>query len=204
MIVSYAGIIFASFWALTSLCIGVERIALVVSALSVGIGFGLQAITQNFISGLILLAERPVKIGDIVRIGTDEGDVKRINVRSTEIQIADRSTLIVPNSELITKSIRNMTLADPIGRVQIMFTAPITIDAIAVRETLLQIFDKHPAVLDDPKPNVFIDAISDGKISFNALAFVAGPRQVYSTRSALLFSVLEKFRADDIQLTAPA
>lgn len=201
MIVSYAGIIFVGFWALASLGIGVERIALVVSALSVGIGFGLQAITQNFISGLILLAERPVKIGDTVRIGTDEGDVKRISVRATEIQIADRSTLIVPNSELITKTIRNMTLADPLGRIQIAFTAPIAIDVLAVRKHLLEIFDENAAVLDDPKPSVFIDAITDGKVAFNAIAFVSGPRQVYSTRSALLFAILEKFRTDEIQLT---
>jgi potassium efflux system protein len=73
-----------------------------------------------------------------------------------------------------------------------------------VRKTLLDLFDEHPAVLDDPKPSVFIDAITDGKVGFNAFAFVAGPRAVYSTRSALLFSVLEKFRADGIKLVAPA
>ncbi|MEG8025911.1 mechanosensitive ion channel [Sphingomonas aurantiaca] len=99
MVARYAGIIAAVLWALGALGIGMEKLAVVLGALSVGIGFGLQAITQNFVSGLILLAERPVKIGDLVRIGNMEGDVKRINVRSTEIQVADRSTLIVPNSE---------------------------------------------------------------------------------------------------------
>lgn len=202
-IVSYGGIILAGFWSITALGIGVERIALVVSALSVGIGFGLQAITQNFISGLILLAERPVKIGDTVRIGTDEGDVKRISVRSTEIQIADRSTLIVPNSELITKTIRNMTLADPLGRVQISFSAPLDVDTAAVRTALLDLYKAHPAVLDDPLPSVFIDGIVGGQIAFNSFAFVASPRQVYSTRSALLFDVLERFRRDGIVLVAP-
>jgi small-conductance mechanosensitive channel len=203
-IVSYAGIILAGFWALTALGIGVERIALVVSALSVGIGFGLQAITQNFVSGLILLAERPVKIGDTVRIGTDEGDVRRISVRSTEIQIADRSTLIVPNSELITKTIRNMTLANPLGRIQIVFAAPLDVDVANVRRALLDIYAAHEAVLADPAPSVFIDGIEDGKIVFKSFAFVAGPRAVYTTRSAIFFAMLERFRSDGIALVATA
>ncbi|WP_443019362.1 mechanosensitive ion channel family protein [Sphingomonas sp. 22R3R2A-7] len=126
-------------------------------ALSVGIGFGLQAITQNFVSGLILLAERPVKIGDWVRIGNQEGDVKRINVRSTEIQVADRSTLIVPNSELITKTIQNMTLAAPIGRIQLQFSVPLESDIDAVRTMLFAAFAEKPEVLDDPEVKVFID-----------------------------------------------
>ncbi|WP_294645697.1 DUF3772 domain-containing protein [uncultured Aureimonas sp.] len=202
-IVTYAGILLAGFWAITTLGIGVERIALVVSALSVGIGFGLQAITQNFVSGLILLAERPVKIGDTVRIGTDEGDVKRISVRSTEIQIADRSTLIVPNSELVTKSIRNMTLADPLGRIQIMFSVPIDADVAAVRGAILETYAGHEAVLSEPAPSVFIDGIDDGKVTFKSFAFVGGPRQVYGTRSAILFTLLGRFRSEGIPLTAP-
>ena len=109
-LLGYVGGIVVIAIALSALGIGVERIAWVASALSVGIGFGLQAIVQNFISGLILLAERPVKVGDWVVLGTSEGDVRRINVRATEIQLGDRSTLIVPNSEFITKTVRNMTL----------------------------------------------------------------------------------------------
>ncbi|RIY02664.1 mechanosensitive ion channel family protein [Aureimonas flava] len=202
-IVSYAGILLAGFWAISTLGIGVERIALVVSALSVGIGFGLQAITQNFVSGLILLAERPVKIGDTVRIGTEEGDVRRISVRSTEIQIADRSTLIVPNSELVTKPIRNMTLADPLGRIQIVFSAPIGVDVAAVRQAILETFAAQEAVRTEPAPSVFIDGIDEGKVTFKSFAFVGGPRQVYGTRSAVLFTLLERLRAEGVHLTAP-
>src|SRR5690606_26008895 len=92
----YTGIVVAVALALSALGIGLERVAWIASALSVGIGFGLQAVVQNFVSGLILLAERPVKVGDWVSLGGVEGDIRRINVRATEIQMSDRSTVIVP------------------------------------------------------------------------------------------------------------
>ncbi len=203
-VVRYLASILVCLWALASLGIGVERIALLLSALSVGIGFGLQAITQNFVSGLILLFERPVKIGDLIRVGDQEGDVLRINVRATEIQIADRSTLIVPNSELITKTVRNMTLADPIGRVQLKFSVGIDADVAKVREMLLSMFDASPAVLDQPPPKVFVDSIADGRVNINSFAFVASQRDVYPTRSELLFRLLADLPAAGIDLgTAP-
>lgn len=200
MVARYTGLILAMLWALASLGIGLERIALLLSALSVGIGFGLQAITQNFVSGLILLAERPVKIGDWVRIGTDEGDIKRISVRATEIQIADKSTLIVPNSELITKAVLNKTLSDPLGRIQLQFSLPLGADVVRARDILLAIYAETPAVLDEPKPTVFIDSIVDGRINLNSFAHVNGPRDVYSTRSTILFRLLTDLPAAGIEL----
>ncbi|MBA2935610.1 mechanosensitive ion channel family protein [Sphingomonas sp. CGMCC 1.13654] len=200
MVARYTGLILAVLWALASLGIGIERIALLLSALSVGIGFGLQAITQNFVSGLILLAERPVKIGDWVRIGDQEGDVKRISVRATEIQIADRSTLIVPNSELITKSIVNKTLADPLGRIQLQFSVPLGTDVEQVRNMVMAIYEAQPAVLDDPKPSLFIDTIADGRINFNGFAFVNSPRSVYGTRSDIWFRLLSELPEAGIEL----
>ena len=193
-ITRYIGIIVAAFWAISTLGIGMERIALLASALSVGIGFGLQAITQNFISGLILLAERPIKIGDTIQVGTDEGDVKRISVRSTEIQIGDRSTLIVPNSELITKTVRNMTLANPLGRVQVKFSIAMDEDVEEIIDILLELFTSHTTVLDDPTPTVMIDSLADEKIHLNGVAFVPSPRLVYATRSDLMLRLLKKLR----------
>ncbi|TIU87900.1 MAG: mechanosensitive ion channel family protein [Mesorhizobium sp.] len=199
-VVKYAGFILACLWGVNTLGIGVERIALVVSALSVGIGFGLQAITQNFISGLILLAERPLKIGDTVRVGTEEGDVRKISVRATEIQISDRSALIVPNSELITKTIRNMTPSEPIGRMEIEFSVPIDHDPKRIQMLVLAIYSEHEGVLDEPQPVILIEAIVDGRINFKSYAFVASPRAVADTKSALLFTLLERFRQADITL----
>jgi small-conductance mechanosensitive channel len=179
------------------------KLAIVASALSVGIGFGLQAITQNFISGLILMAERPVKIGDWVRIGDAEGDVRRINVRSTEIQVSDRSTLIVPNSDLITKTIRNMTMAGPLGRVQLQFSVPLGTDVGAVRALLLELFAAHEHVLTEPAPTVFIDSIAGGMIAINSFAYVSSPRAAYGTRSDLFFQLLQALADARIALSTP-
>jgi small-conductance mechanosensitive channel len=184
--------------------LGFERLALVVSALSVGIGFGLQAITQNFVSGLILLAERPVKIGDWVRIGDQEGDVRRISVRSTEIESGDKSTLIVPNSELITKTIRNMTLANPQGRVQIKFQVPLSTDVARLRQVLLDLYAAHPGVQESPPPAFYIDGIEGGMITINSHGHVGSPRNVYAVRSELLFELLVALQAAGIALATPA
>ncbi len=199
----YLGIIAAVLWGLTALGIGLEKLALVVSALSVGIGFGLQAITQNFVSGLILLAERPVKIGDWVKLGDQEGDIKRISVRSTEIQVGDKSTLIVPNSELITKTIRNMTMGNAQGRIQIQFSVPLSTDVAAVRQILLDCYTEHVGVLAEPAPSVFIDSIANGQVAINSFAYVSGPRAVYGVRSDLYFTMLQKFAAAHIALSSP-
>ena len=200
MVARYSGLLLVGLWAVAALGVGLDRIGLLLSALSVGIGFGLQAITQNFVSGLILLAERPVKIGDWVRIGDQEGDVRRISVRATEIEIADRSILIVPNSELITKPIVNKTHTDPLGRIQLQFSVPIGSDVERVREHVAAIYAAHPAVLEEPKPNLFIDSIADGRINFNGYAYVASPRSVYATRSDLLFRLLRELPERGIEL----
>ncbi|MFN3434296.1 MAG: mechanosensitive ion channel family protein, partial [Sphingomonas sp.] len=200
MVARYLAIALAVVWALASLGIGMERIALLLSALSVGIGFGLQAITSNFVSGLILLAERPIKIGDLIRVGTDEGDVKRISVRSTEIELGDHSTLIVPNSELITKSVLNKTLAGPLGRIQVQFSVPIATDADRVRAIVLETFAAEPTVLDAPAATALVDQIADGRIHFNCFAHVASPRGTGDARSNVLLTLLRRMREEGIEL----
>lgn len=202
-ITRYVGIILVALWALTAMGLNLKNLALLVSALSVGIGFGLQAIIQNFVSGLILLTERPVKIGDWVKLGDQEGDIRRINVRSTEITVGDKSTLIVPNSELITKTVRNMTMGSAQGRIQIQFTLPLNADVAAVKQVLLDAYTAHSSVLSDPAPSVFIDSISGGQVAINSFAYVSSPRQVYGTRSDLFFSLLQELAARGIALSSP-
>ncbi|WP_445513777.1 DUF3772 domain-containing protein [Stenotrophomonas sp. 3(2025)] len=202
-ITRYVGIILVALWALTAMGLNLKNLALLVSALSVGIGFGLQAIIQNFVSGLILLTERPVKIGDWVKLGDQEGDIRRINVRSTEIQVSDKSTLIVPNSELITKTIRNMTMGNNQGRIQIQFAVPASTDVAGLRQALLDAYGAHNTVLQQPAPSVYIDSIAGGQITINSFAYVASPRQVYGTRSDLYFSLLQILAERNIPLSTP-
>ncbi|MES3014806.1 MAG: DUF3772 domain-containing protein, partial [Pseudomonadota bacterium] len=199
----YAGVVVAISLAMSAMGVGLERIAWVASALSVGIGFGLQAVVQNFVSGLILLAERPVKVGDWVSLAGIEGDIRRINVRATEIQMGDRSTVIVPNSEFITKIVRNVTLADPLGLVQIKLPVPLGSDSDQVREQLLQAFDANTDVLDTPGPAVLLDGIDHGQLMFNATGYVNSPRSVARVRSALLFDVLKRLSDAGITLSSP-
>src|SRR5690606_34337152 len=168
-----------------------------------GIGFGLQAIVQNFVSGLILLVERPVKVGDWVIVGDAEGDVRRINVRTTEIRTGDRITVLVPNSELITKVVRNRTNPTAEGLVKLLLQMPLSTDAEAVRALILDIFHRHPEVLDEPAPVVFLDDVSNGRMVFNASGFVSSPRSAYVVRSAIWFELLRRLQALDMPMYEP-
>ncbi|CAN5691066.1 mechanosensitive ion channel family protein [soil metagenome] len=203
-LLGYVGGVLVIAFALSALGIGINRIAWVASALSVGIGFGLQAIVQNFISGLILLAERPVKVGDWVVLGTAEGDVRRINVRATEIQLGDRSTLIVPNSEFITKTVRNMTLTNAEGRVLIRLPMPLTTDANRARDVMLTACAGHTGVLATPAPSVTLDGIESGFLIFQVIAYVQSPRLAGGVRSDLLFTILDGLKAAQLPLMAYA
>ena len=198
----YVGIILSGLWTLAALGIGFEKVALLASALSVGIGFGLQAITQNFVSGLILLAERPVKLGDRVRIGDQVGDIRRISVRATEIQTDDKSTVIVPNSEFITKSVQNLTMDGSLGRISIAFAVPLSTDIVKLREVLLGLYAEHEAVLTTPAPAMYVDSINGSVINIASFGHVASSRSVYSTRSDLLFSLLQRCAEQGIALSS--
>ncbi len=185
---------------LAALHVNLTSITWIVSALSVGIGFGLQAIVQNFISGLILLVERPVKVGDWVSLGTVEGDIRRINVRATEIQLWDRSTVIVPNSQLITENVRNVTQPNALGRVKITLPMPLDTNAGKVRELVLDALGGHPDTLLTPAPYVLLDSLDAGSMAFNCIAYVNSPREVAGVRSDLLFEILERLRVARLPL----
>lgn len=200
----YAGTVVIIALAISAVGMGLERVTWVASALSVGIGFGLQAIVQNFVSGLILLAERPVKVGDWVSVSGVEGDIRKINVRATEIQMGDRSTLIIPNSEFITKIVRNVTYSDNIGLVQVKLPMPLSTDTKAAREVLIEAFRNHRGVLSTPAPTVQLEGVTDGRLVFVATGFVNSPRAAGNVKSELLFDIFEKLRAAHITLEQPA
>ncbi|SDY40024.1 DUF3772 domain-containing protein [Pseudomonas sp. NFIX28] len=202
-LVGYIGFVLLAIVVMSILRINLTNLTWVVSALSVGIGFGLQAIVQNFISGLILLTERPVKVGDWVSLAGVEGDIRRINVRATEIQMSDRSTVIVPNSQFISQNVRNVTMDNALGVVGITLTLPLETDVLKVRELLLRAFAEHEAILKTPAISVsFKDLTSNGLI-INVSGYVNSPRSVSGTRSDLLFTILGRLRELGIALSSP-
>lgn len=198
----YVGVVFVATLTLSALGIGLERVAWIASALSVGIGFGLQAVVQNFVSGLILLAERPVKVGDWVSLGGVEGDIQRINVRATEILMQDKSTVIVPNSEFITKTVRNVTHYRSMGRVQLKLPLPLDTDAGKVRELIKAVFAEQEEILETPAADVYLDGIENDRLMFNALAYVESPRQAYGVRSRVLYEVLNRLARAGMPVSA--
>jgi small-conductance mechanosensitive channel len=199
--VTYLGGLVAILLTVSYLGLSLDKIALFASALSVGIGFGLQSVIGNFVSGLILLAERPVKVGDWIAIGDLEGDVKRINVRATEIEMPDRSKLIVPNSDLISKVVRNVTHGGATGRVRIVLKIDDSADPAAVSSLILARLNGHPEVLKEPAAAVYLSNVVDGALEFTAFAYVASPRAVYKTRSDLLFQIVPDLKAQGIALS---
>ncbi|CAI1664132.1 Potassium efflux system KefA precursor [Serratia ficaria] len=188
---------------LAALGIQWNNLAWIVSALSVGIGFGLQEIVKNFISGLILLTERPVKVGDMIGIGGVEGDVRRINVRATEIQLSDRSTMIVPNSQLISQNVRNATMGNAQGVVTIALTFPTDIDPEQVRNILLSAYNDYEAILDAPAPYVRFSQLGPEGIILSVTGYVPSPRMVGATKSELLFNILKLLRAERVSMSSP-
>ncbi|MEP9317432.1 DUF3772 domain-containing protein [Pseudomonas sp. LABIM340] len=203
-LVGYIGMVILVLLVLSALRINLTSLTWVVSALSVGIGFGLQAIVQNFISGLILLTERPVKVGDWVSLtGGVEGDIRRINVRATEIQMSDQSTVIVPNSQFISQNVRNVTMGSALGVVGINLTLPLDTDVQKVRELMLKAYSEHENIVETPAPSVTFKDLSATGLTLAASGNVSSPRAVYSTKSDLLFTIFSGLREAGISLSIP-
>jgi small-conductance mechanosensitive channel len=202
---SNIGYAFVILLTLSSLGVQWTNLAWIVSALSVGIGFGLQEIVKNFVSGLILLTERPVKVGDLISISGVEGDIRRINVRATEIQLSDRSIVIVPNSQLISQNLRNVTLggsAQGVASLELVF--PLDIDPEEVKELLLNTYRENETILDKPASFVRFSKLSPDGITLTVTGYVASPRIVGVTKSDLLFEILRRLGAAGIALAKPA
>jgi small-conductance mechanosensitive channel len=196
--VSYVGGVIALMVAVSYAGIQLSQITLIASALSVGIGFGLQSVIQNFVAGLILLAGRSIRVGDWISVGGQDGDVQRVNVRATEIRMADKSVLIVPNSDLVSKTVRNVTWNDPTGVVAINFTLGYEIDPDQVSTLVLDVLSATPGVLKDPAPSVALTEFKDTGQAFSATAYVASPRAVFRAKSDILFELSRRLRAAGI------
>jgi potassium-dependent mechanosensitive channel len=202
---SYTGYIIAGALGLSVAGLDFSNIAIVAGALGVGIGFGLQSIVNNFVSGLILLAERPVRVGDWVVTTAGEGIVKKINVRSTEIETFDNCTVIVPNSNLITEAVRNWTHRDRIGRFNVPVTVVSTTTKIdEVAELLTDLARAHPKVLRYPEPHTQLTELSLHGLKFELKGHVADVFMGGQVASDLRLSIAKELAARKIQLATLA
>jgi potassium efflux system protein len=203
-VVGYAGTALAGLVAVSYAGFDITNLAILAGALSVGIGFGLQSIVNNFVSGLILLFERPVKVGDWIVVGGDEGIVRRISVRSTEIETFDRSSVVLPNSELIMGRVKNWTLRDAVGRTKITFTVRYDLDPAKARDIALAIAQRHPDVLKSPSPYVAFDAFSGDSATLTLNVFVGDVTRGGRTKSQISFELLKALPEAGIALVPTA
>jgi potassium efflux system protein len=198
--VGYFGFALALLIAIGALGLDLSNLALIAGALSVGIGFGLQNVVSNFVSGLILLVERPIKVGDWVVVGDKEGVVKRISVRATEIQTFQRASVIIPNSELVSSAVVNWTFKDKFGRIDIKVGVEYGSDLKLVRETLLACATAHPRVARMPGPMVVFRDFGASSLDFELRCFVADVDFFLSTASDLRFAIAEAFERKGISI----
>ena len=190
----YVGFLLALTLAAANLGVDFQKLAIVAGALSVGIGFGLQSVVNNFVSGLILLWERAVRVGDWVIVGTEQGYVRKINVRSTEIETFDRASVIVPNSNLVSGVVKNLMRTDRIGRMTIEITVHASADPEKVRQVLIDIARGNEAVVSLPSPQVRFTNLTAGAMTFDLFCFVADVENMVRTKSDLYFEICRQFR----------
>lgn len=173
------------------------------AALSVGIGFGLQEIVANFISGLIILFERPVRVGDLITVGNTDGVVTKIRIRATTIRNADRQELVVPNKEFITGRLLNWSLSDPVTRVKVSVGVAYGTDIERAHALMRQAAEEHEHVLADPKPGVSFDAFGDNSLTLTLQAFVDHLDHRSSTITDLHKAINRKFEEAGIAMAFP-
>jgi potassium efflux system protein len=196
----YAAMVAVLTLALGALGIDLQKIALIAGALSVGIGFGLQSVVSNFVCGLILLAERPIRVGDWVVVRNEEGWVRRISVRATEIETFDRASVIIPNQDFITGVVKNWTHGNTMGRVLVKVRVAFDSDAEKVREVLRACGDDHPQVLRAPPPAVYLMGIGDIGLDFELRCLIANVEQSIVVSTELRLEILRRFAQHAIRI----
>ena len=203
----YVGIAIAILVALSIAGVEFANLAIIAGALSVGIGFGLQNIVNNFVSGLILLVERPIRTGDWIVVGSTEGYVKKISIRSTQIQTFDRADVIVPNSELISGQVTNWMLSDPWGRVRVPVGVAYGSDTAKVMQILVEVANKHPQVMNNypgvPDPRALFLGFGDSSLDFELRCVIRDVDRRLQTKSDLNLAIDAAFREAGIEIPFP-
>ena len=183
--------------------INLTGLAVVLGFLSVGIGFGLQNGTSNFVAGLILLFERPIKVGDRVTVGDKEGDVMEINIRSTTIRTLNNIAVIVPNSEFISATVVNWSYGDQRVRLEIDVGVSYESDLETVLRTLYEVATQHGEILQVPPPEVLHMGFGDSAWNMRLRAWISRPQRHLQIRSEINCAIVKKFRENGVEIPFP-
>ena len=202
-IVQYAVWVVGIFVALEFLGIDLTALTVVAGALGVGIGFGLQSVVANFVSGLVLLLEQPIRINDRVTIENVEGNVADIHFRSTTIVTNDNISIIVPNSQFINQTVINWSHGDPTIRIHVPVGVAYGSDVELVTQTLYQVAAEDEGVLQQPAPEVRFTKFGDSSLNFELLVWSDNPPRHLQLRSRLNYAIDAAFRRHDIQIPFP-
>ncbi|MBZ9820442.1 mechanosensitive ion channel family protein [Mesorhizobium sp. CA4] len=198
--VGYAGVAVAALVGISAAGIDLSNLALVAGALSLGIGFGLQNVVSNFVSGLILLAERPFKVGDWIVAGDVSGTVRKISVRATEIETFQRQAVILPNSNLINNAVGNWTHRNKLGRIDIKVGVAYGSDVKRVHAVLTDIARAHPMVLKNPEPFVLFANFGSAALEFEIRVFVADIMNGSVVQNDIRFAIFDIFEQEQIEI----
>jgi potassium efflux system protein len=180
-----------------------SKVQWLVAALGVGLGFGLQEVVANFVCGIVLLFERPIRVGDVVTVGDSTGVVIRIRSRATTVRNWDRQEVVIPNKELITGRIVNWTLSDQLTRITVQVGIAYGSDTNHARKLLYQIVKENPNVLDDPHSLVTFEKFGDSTLNFNVRAFLANIDERLETIHELNTSINQRFADEGIEIAFP-
>ena len=205
-LIGYFGFVVAIVLALVLADVDLTGLAIISGALALGLGFGMQEIANNFVSGVILLFERPIRAGDFVTVGNVEGYVRSIRIRATEIETLDNQNVLVPNSQLVSGLVTNWVLHDPHGRLQVPVDVAYGSDTALVRDILERVGNAHPEVITDgraPQPRAFFLGFGDSALRFELRVRVKRIDSRYSVMSDLNFAIDEAFREAGVTIPFP-